>query len=61
MCKSIESHMSGCLPCEDFLESLRKSIDLCRAMQARQAPGPLPAGARGELLEAYRRFKARAR
>ena len=59
MCTAIESHMADCLPCEDFLDSLRKSIELCRAMKARHAPGPLPARARDELLEAYRRFKTR--
>ena len=58
MCKAIDTHMAGCLPCEDFLASLRKTIDLCRAMQARHAPGPLPAAARSDLLEAFRRFKA---
>ena len=28
-CLELESHLEGCPPCIDFLESLRKSINLC--------------------------------
>lgn len=56
LCGQIEAHISGCPPCVEFVESLRKSIELCRRRRLEATPGPLPAEAREELMAAYRRM-----
>jgi hypothetical protein len=55
-CASIESHLSGCLPCVEFLESLRKTVELCRHYTPSQLPAPLGDQARQELLAAYQKM-----
>lgn len=57
VCEQIERHMAGCAPCEEFVESLRRTVDLFREHATGAAPGPLPERARAELLEAYRRIR----
>ncbi len=56
LCDQIEAHIADCPPCVAFLESLRKTVELCRKLQA----GGVPAAARDEhrraLQEAYQRF-----
>ncbi len=53
MCQEIDTHISDCPPCVKFVESLRKSVDLCKSYKELDTPGPLPAQARGELFSAY--------
>lgn len=62
VCREIDAHISGCPPCVEFVESLRKSIELTRVAESDPAPDPLPASARDELLAAYKKMlAARAR
>lgn len=57
-CKEMAAHISGCGPCAAFTESLRKTIDLCRAYQPQELPGPIARDARQKLLEAYQKMLA---
>jgi len=57
-CKEIEAHLAGCPPCIEFVESLRKTVQLCRQYRPAELPGPLGAQARQQLLEAYRKARA---
>jgi RNA polymerase sigma-70 factor (ECF subfamily) len=61
MCREIESHVAGCPPCVEFVESLRKSIHLCRACKTMDEPGPLAPEARARLSEAYEKAVAARR
>ena len=40
-CHQIEHHLSGCQPCEEFAESLRKTVDLCRQYRPSELPQPI--------------------
>jgi RNA polymerase sigma-70 factor, ECF subfamily len=54
LCEELEKHLDGCAPCKDFLSSLEKSIEACRAMPS-EAPDPqLAARLRRELFSEYR-------
>lgn len=57
VCDRIERHIDGCPPCVEFVESLRRSIDLCRRHKAGMEPGPMPAAAREDLVAAYRKIQ----
>lgn len=59
-CASIESHLNGCPPCVEFLESLRKTIELCRHYTPSELPAPLGEQARQELLAAYQKMMRQA-
>jgi anti-sigma factor RsiW len=61
VCHEIDSHIAGCPPCVEFVESLRKSIDLCHKARSMDTPGPLPEDARARLLEAYQKALATRR
>ena len=58
-CSEIEQHLSACAPCVEFVESLRKTIALCRDYQPGVIPAPLTATARTELEGAWRRMQRR--
>lgn len=58
VCSQIDSHIAGCAPCIQFMESLKKTVELCRAFRPGEAPSALPDAAREELLERYRRMLA---
>ncbi len=58
ICREIDAHIAGCPPCVEFLESLKKSIELCRRWKSEDEPGPLPEPARRQLYEAYQRALA---
>jgi anti-sigma factor RsiW len=60
-CSEIEEHIQGCAPCVEFVESLRKSVDLCRAHAPEELPAPLAEEARQALREAYRKMLATRR
>ena len=53
-CERIEEHLAGCPPCVEFINSLRKSVDLCRGYDPDVRPSPLSAEARSQLEKAWR-------
>ena len=55
-CQEIEQHLAGCSPCVEFVESLRKTVALCRGYQPTAMPTPLSAEARAELERAWRKM-----
>jgi anti-sigma factor (TIGR02949 family) len=57
-CEHIRAHIAGCPPCVEFVNSLRRSVELLRGHRAAEAPGPLAESAREELRAAYRRMLA---
>lgn len=58
ICRQIDAHVSGCPPCVEFVDSLKKTIELCHSYRSQDLPGPLPASAREDLLAAYRKMRA---
>ena len=56
VCREIESHLAGCAPCEEFAESLRKTVDICRHHLPTELPRPLAESARAELMAAWQRM-----
>lgn len=62
LCRDIDAHIADCPPCVAFVESLRKTIELCRKAKELDAPPPLADSARRELFAAYQAMlAARAR
>lgn len=57
-CKEIEDHLASCPPCNEFAESLRKTIALCRNYRPTELPTPVGEQAREQLLAAYARMLA---
>jgi hypothetical protein len=57
-CEDIEAHLAGCAPCVEFLESLRKTVEVCREYQPGAAPGPLTDEARAAIELAWRKALA---
>lgn len=57
-CEEIDAHVGSCPPCIEFVESLRKTVELCRSYQPRRLPEPIGERAREELLQAYRKMLA---
>jgi anti-sigma factor RsiW len=55
-CDQIEQHLAECSPCEEFAESLRKTVALCKRFEPRTMPGPLSAEARAELEAAWKKM-----
>jgi RNA polymerase sigma-70 factor (ECF subfamily) len=51
-CADLEAHLQGCPPCIEFVESLRKSIELCRTHTPEPLPDPLREEARQQLRRA---------
>jgi hypothetical protein len=49
----ISAHISGCEPCIDFLESLRKSVALCKQYRSEALPSPLADDVHQQLRQAY--------
>ena len=60
-CEELDRHIQGCAPCVEFVESLRKSIALCRGYSPPELPKPLSEDARHQLQEAYRKMLAENR
>lgn len=58
-CEKIRAHIAGCQPCVAFVESLQKTIELCRQYQPSNVPEPISTQAREELMAAYRKASAR--
>jgi hypothetical protein len=57
-CHEIERHMAGCPPCVEFVESLRKTVQLCHGYEPAEMPRPLGENARRELRDAWQRMLA---
>jgi len=59
-CATLEKHMKGCEPCEAFLATLKKTVDLCRESSV-PLPKPLPVSpqVRQKMQVAYAEFEAR--
>jgi hypothetical protein len=55
-CREIENHLAGCHPCEEFAQSLRHTVELCRRYQPQELPPPISERARAELLAAYEKM-----
>ncbi len=55
-CREMETHIADCAPCVEFAESLRKTVDLCRAYKPAEMPAPMEANAREQLLAAYKKM-----
>lgn len=58
VCQEIDAHLSGCPPCIEFTESLRKTVELCRQYHPAEMPEPMGEDARQRLLKAYRTMLA---
>jgi len=58
-CQEIEAHLADCPPCVEFLNSLRKSIELCHGCEPEERPSPLNREQREALAAAYRQMLAR--
>ena len=57
-CREIETHLAGCSPCEEFAESLRQTVELCRQYRPDDLPEPLGQSAREQLHQAYQKMLA---
>lgn len=55
-CEEIAHHIAACGPCVEFVESLKKSIELCRHTSFEDQPSPLPEEARAHLRAAWERM-----
>jgi RNA polymerase sigma-70 factor (ECF subfamily) len=60
-CQEIEGHLAGCLPCVEFAESLRRTVDLCHEYEPGAIPDPLSESARSELHRAWDKMLAARR
>jgi anti-sigma factor RsiW len=52
-CEQIAAHLADCPPCAAFLESLRKTVELCRRFRFEEMPAPLGEQVRRELRARY--------
>ncbi|MCC6862114.1 MAG: zf-HC2 domain-containing protein [Bryobacterales bacterium] len=57
-CAEIDRHMAGCEPCIAFLNSLRRTVELCHGYAPVEQPAPLDAAVKQRLLDTYRRMVA---
>jgi predicted anti-sigma-YlaC factor YlaD len=57
-CEQIEKHASECARCSDFLDSVKRTVTLCRDLKAGESPRPLSPDARARLRELYERSLA---
>lgn len=55
-CEQIKNHLAGCAPCVEFVESLRKTVALCRSYGPNVMPKPLSEEARAELEKAWQKM-----
>ncbi len=53
-CAAIEKHIADCPPCVEFVNSLRKTVALCRTPMEPVGPPAVTAEVRARLLSAYR-------
>lgn len=60
-CEQIAAHLEGCPPCVEFLETLKKTVEICRGFRPQDAPRPLTEAARRELRALYEKTLAARR
>ncbi len=53
LCEQMEDHINGCAPCVEFVESLKKTIELTRGLDLAEKPQPLPPESRDRIRAAY--------
>lgn len=58
-CAEIERHLGGCEPCVAFVNTLRRTAELCREYQPADLPRPLREKVRRELRAVYQAALAR--
>ncbi|MCZ2146409.1 MAG: zf-HC2 domain-containing protein [Bryobacterales bacterium] len=56
MCDQIDAHIGACPPCVQFVESLRKTMELCKDLKEEEKPAPLRHHALSNLRSAYQKF-----
>lgn len=54
VCEQISEHIEDCPPCVEFVESLKKTVGLCKGMavESEAAPRPLPEDLKARLMAA---------
>lgn len=52
-CEDIETHLNGCLCCHSCLETLKRTVALCREMK----PDPVPETLSSRLKDLIRRLQ----
>jgi anti-sigma factor RsiW len=60
-CTELEEHLRDCPECIQFVDSLKRSIDLCREYGASRPPDELDTQAVADLRVAYDRMLAKRR
>jgi anti-sigma factor RsiW len=54
-CEELEQHIRGCAPCVAFVESLKRSIGICREYSPSEEPPPLDPTVKELLKASYQR------
>lgn len=54
-CEQIAAHLADCPPCIEFVESLKKTVELCRSFRPAEMPAPLSEAVRAELRALYQK------
>jgi len=57
-CEEIEAHLADCPPCIEFLNSLRRTVGLCKSCAPAEPPPPLAPEVREKMLAAYQTYLA---
>jgi predicted anti-sigma-YlaC factor YlaD len=60
-CDDLEEHLRDCPECIQFVDSLKRSIDLCRNYGASRPPEPLAPDSLATLRAAYDKMLAKRR
>lgn len=60
-CSEIAAHLAICSTCSESLEDLRRTVEICKSYQGREAPDPVRQEVREQLLQAYRTVLERRR
>ena len=53
MCSRVAAHLHTCEACDEFIQSLRASIALCRNLECELLPTPLPDSVKFHLRGMY--------
>lgn len=51
-CRELRRHLSGCKPCIQYLDTLRKTIRSCQVYQTAAVPPPLSQAVRAAFMRA---------
>jgi RNA polymerase sigma-70 factor, ECF subfamily len=60
-CEDLEEHLRGCPECIEFVESLKRSRELCRQFGHSQPAAAVGADSMASLRRAYQKMLARRR